>query len=198
MSLDTSDSRIGLRCPSYLKQYVEDKARLTGCSSGEILRRMMFMDMIMNYSPEGVRKLRGLKDTYEASGGIMPSSMIESMLGKPWEPQDRPIEEALRMGLKSIAVDPITINTVKELVRPIPKDEPVEQDVRQEVEQLVKPIVEQEVKQDIGQNVEQSVEPSDEQSVLQSVEQDVEQIEQAHKQSKKPKRPKMGATNFMI
>lgn len=198
MSLDTQDSRIGFRCPSYLKQYVEDKAKRTGCSSGEIIRRMMFMDMVLNYSPEGVRKLKGLRDTYEAAGGVMPSSLIESMLGRPCEPQDAPIEEALRIGFRSVSVDPTerfsTADMVRELVKPVDVSENVDkQPVRQVVEQTGRNENEK-VEQNVERNIESPVEPY----VEQKVEHHVEALNPVPEKPKKPKRPKMGATNFMI
>ncbi len=197
MNLEVKDSALTLRCPNYIKEHINQKAKLAGLKTGELLRTIMFLDMLLEYSPEGMKKLSRLRKTYEVTGGMIPEALASEIMSGAFTPQDELIEQVLELGINRITLDPAETtvsSTIRGVIAEAKRTVPVSQDVSQNVKQKnVSHNVTQDEIQDVIKSVKQEMIQEKSQSVSQEVDEKV-----TKPVTHKPKRPKMGATNMMI
>ena len=203
MNLETKDSALTLRCPKYIKEHINKKAKLAGLKTGELLRNIMFLDMLLDYSPEGMKKLSRLRKAYEVTGGMIPEALASEIMGGAYSPQDELIERVMDIGIDRITLDPVNTSvssTIRSAIaeaklNPAPNvSHEVSQDVTQDVSQKTthENVSHNEIK-DVIQSVKQEVK----QEKIQNVSQDADE-KVTKPVTRKPKRPKIGATNVMI
>lgn len=173
--IETKETSITVRVPTYMKDFVTKKAKEAGMATGEFLRCMMFYDMLTDYSPYGYKKLSRLKDAYEVCGGSIPDSLIGEIIGGAKDKKEMAIEGILLAGIKKKAFDPVKKTSaitlgdmVDSVIAPPRKEEPVD------------------VQEDTPKEVDK-----EEQTTPAPV---PEPVEPKHK----PKKPKMGNTMSMI
>ena len=183
--MDTKETSITVRVPTYMKDFVTKKAKEAGMATGEFLRCMMFYDMLTAYTTHGYKKLARLRETYEVCGGKVPNSLIGEIMGGIYDDHDREIERIIISGIQRLSFDPSNTsrtdtmdNMVGDVISSTFRSRQVEESVDEEMS-AKKPIV------DGSDNEPKEVKH-------------IPQVEQSVPQSHKPKKPKMGNTMSMI
>jgi len=186
--MDTKETSITVRVPAYMKKIVTEKAKAAGMPTGEFLRCMMFYDMLTAYTTHGYKKLARLRETYEVCGGKIPGSLVGEIMGSAYDQHDMAIEQIILSGVQGLSFDPLHTPVTETLEDMVTKAVARPRQIDKSAFDAMS------TKNDTPQEV-TALEP--EPQIEHQKEIFIEQPA-AEPEHKKPKRPKMGATNFMI
>lgn len=200
--MNLKETGISIRVPAYMKEALTKDARDAGMSVGEYIRCVLFANRLMRYSNDGFEKVSRLKKAYESCEGMVPDKLVNSIFAQPLNSHDEEINNLIKRGIKGIEVvskpttnDEALLEMAQNIIKPKEVANSTDGNIITEeelawAEQAIaeKDSVSEEVKEKAREEAERlNQEPPA-----------IEQVKREPTTPKKPKRPKMGATNFMM
>ena len=194
--IDLKESSVTFRLPKYMKDYVSMVADASGLSVGEYIRALLFFDMCTAYGR--LDKIAQLRKAYESCNGLLSGSVVDSIIGEATDVNASFIDGLVKKSFmeQGASQEIGKEELVYQALLAGKKKVPVKKDLIEEAAPAVEEHVAEQEAEEAVVPVQESIPEPAATPIPEPVKEEVQ--EEPVKTTNKPKRPKIGSTNFMM